>query len=74
MKKHEDGYLYNRVGFEKCPILCKELNNEFSGKEVSETKTLLWKISGDVILGQFVKRTDSPNRTKRHDNCTDIVD
>ena len=53
--------------------LITTLDNEFC-EEVLEAKEILWKVAGDVVLGQFIKRTDSTNRTKRFANYTDIVD
>ena len=35
--------------------LITALDNEFCDEEVSEAKKLLWKVSGDGILGQFIK-------------------
>ena len=42
-------------------------------EKLSEAKEILWKVSGDVVLGQFIN-PNRTNRTKRFANCTDIVD
>ena len=49
------------------------LDNEVCEEKLSEAKEILWKVSGDVVLGQFIN-PNRTNRTKRFANCTDIVD
>ena len=46
------------------------LYNEICEKQVSEDKDIFGKVAGDVVLGQFIKQTDSPNITKSFANCT----